>query len=482
MNTEKKSVNRLARGTAATVMTVLFVAVVVVINVIFSMLEDKFPSLALDMTADKSYSLKKESIQVANAVTLPTEILLIGAEDAFAGEGLAQIPALAARYAAVNSLITFRYVDIEKDPTFAAKYPDLKLMEADVIVRSDKRYRFLGQESMLSTDESTGVVSSEAEVLMTTAVMAVNSDKLPLIGFVTGHDEQADVTGLKNALSLNGFECRDVNLISDDVLALTDMLVIASPVNDLTQPEIQKLDSYLENGQRLGKHLLITFDASQPETPNLSLFLKDWGIAVDTDVLYETDAQKTQGGSPLNLFGAVNSDWAPLEGLQSPCLTLASRALTTPAAPQGVTVFPLVTTYDNTAVAAPLSDDTFDPAGAQGAMQNVLLMSARASGGNTEPSTSSVTVSGSSIFFSSALLTSSSVSNLDVTLSLFREATGAEEADNPVNILPTTLVQYDLIGVSTTTGTVVGLILFSVAVPLAILLAGLAVFLRRRHL
>ena len=474
---------QLKYGSIATALTVLFIVGIVVANVIFGILADRFPSLTLDMTAEKSFSLKKESVRVCNGISLDTEILLIGTEDTFFDKGLSQIPQLAARYAAMTDKITYRYVDIQKNPTFATGYPNEELLDSDVIIRSEKRYRVLTIEDMFIQDEETGALSSEAEVLMTTAIMAVNSDKLPVVGFVTGHEELADTAGLQRALNMNNFECREINLITDDVMRLTDVLVIASPVRDLTEMETQKLDQYLENGQALGKHLLVTFDADQPDTPNLNLFLKDWGIEVGKEILVETDAEKTQGNSRITVFGAPNAAYEPFGGIDLVCLTKGSRKLTLLQNTPGLTGTTLVTSFETAVtVTAPPDGEDFDVGDAPKGLQNMLVLSETEKSAAGDRKFSSVAVSGSSFFFSPSLLGVTSVANLDITLALFREVTGSESLEDTVNILPTALVQYDLSAVSSATATLIGLTIFSIFVPLLILGAGLFMYFRRRHL
>lgn len=75
--------NKFKRGGMATLMTVVFVAIVIVLNVVVSALAERFPSMDIDMTAQGLNTLSDQAIEIAQSIDEDTTIYLIGSEDAY---------------------------------------------------------------------------------------------------------------------------------------------------------------------------------------------------------------------------------------------------------------------------------------------------------------------------------------------------------------------------------------------------------------
>ena len=74
--------NKFKRGGMATLMSVVFIAIVVVVNVLVSALSNRFPSMNVDLTAEKLNSLSDQALEIAKGVQNDTDIYLIGDEEA----------------------------------------------------------------------------------------------------------------------------------------------------------------------------------------------------------------------------------------------------------------------------------------------------------------------------------------------------------------------------------------------------------------
>ena len=105
--------NKVKRGGVATLMTVLFVAIVVALNVVVSALTDRFPSMNIDLTAQGLNTLSEQALEIARGVENETNIYLIGAEEnyrentIYSNYGLeySQVANLAERMQEANSKI-----------------------------------------------------------------------------------------------------------------------------------------------------------------------------------------------------------------------------------------------------------------------------------------------------------------------------------------------------------------------------------------
>ncbi|MGN1133041.1 MAG: hypothetical protein ACI4RN_01150, partial [Oscillospiraceae bacterium] len=78
----KKEHKVIKHGLMSTALTVIFVAVVVLINVVATMLFDKFP-MTIDLTKNKSYSISEESEKYAKKIDTDVLITVFAKEDDF---------------------------------------------------------------------------------------------------------------------------------------------------------------------------------------------------------------------------------------------------------------------------------------------------------------------------------------------------------------------------------------------------------------
>ena len=74
--------NRFKRGGMSTLLSVVFIAIVVAVNVGVTALTDRFPSLDIDMTAQGLNTLSDQAMEIAKSVDKDTTITLIGTEEA----------------------------------------------------------------------------------------------------------------------------------------------------------------------------------------------------------------------------------------------------------------------------------------------------------------------------------------------------------------------------------------------------------------
>lgn len=189
-------------GAVATAITVGFVALVVVVNIIATLLLEKYP-LTLDMTSGGKYEVSQESIDYVSKIDRDVTIYVLADESYFndpnkgvykAGD-LYQIGEMLKKYSQYNDKITLSYIDLETNPGFAAKYPDENFTTADILVESDLRtQKFSWQEFFNIATSSTGGVSSASlnvEEVMTSALIYVTDENPTKVVMTEGHGEDA---------------------------------------------------------------------------------------------------------------------------------------------------------------------------------------------------------------------------------------------------------------------------------------------------
>ncbi len=287
-------------GSMSTVMIIAVIIVAIALNIGAGALVDKFPSLNIDLTSDKRLSLSEKSQEVAQNVQNDTTITFLMSEEAlqnYYGDQAVRFSQLAAKMAEINGKIKVQYVDLEKNPSFISKYTEsTELTATSVIVESPKRHKILDIEGDLmkynSNDQSW---YNNADAAFASALLMVNSERLPVITFTTGTGEE-DAANLKNYLQSNNFDCNELNLLTAaEIPAETDVLVLNAPAHDLTKEQVEILDKFLSVSDAAAHHLFVTFSPSQAANmPNLKAFMEDWGIGVRTKGSYilESDANR----------------------------------------------------------------------------------------------------------------------------------------------------------------------------------------------
>lgn len=182
--------------------------------------------------------------------------------------------------------IKLTYVNIYRNPTAVSKYEGVS-SASDVIIRSGTEYRVRSLKNFYYMDGDE-VVAYNGEKVFVSAFMALTRSKSPIVCFTKGHGEDSSanlsvafVTLLENA----GYEPRWIDLTKDEIPEDCRLMVIFEPKGDFVvadglsdKDELKKLDEYLANDNSL-----MVFMSSTQTSPlnNLEEYLEEWGIAFD---------------------------------------------------------------------------------------------------------------------------------------------------------------------------------------------------------
>lgn len=479
-------------GSAATALTAVFIVVVVLLNVIVGKLTDKYPSLNLDMTKNASNTLSAEAVKVVDQVKIPATIYVCATKEAVEnnsyGSDYSLVATLTGKISERNSNIKVEYVDLDKNPTFATEYKSDNIAAGDVIVKTDKRYRVLTStdlfDTQYSSDYTTTTTYSNVDSALASALNTVISDVLPVASFDTGHSEKLDSTGYTSLLKGNSFETKTFSLLTDKIPDKTQLLVLGCPSTDLTDDEIKKLESFLsDTGLAADRSLVVTFSAGETDLPKLSAFLKEWGLQPESaKAVVETDAQKYVANNPLYLLGSVQTTLS----LGRSGATYNNLILPD-ACPVNVTfensgsksTFALVKSNDTSYLYK--NGDDQAKAEQQKSAQTIAALSQDSvqSGGKTYHA--NVVAMGSTMMYGSDIIGTNLFANSSYLIDLSKYATGTSNSSTQVTTTSHELYAKD-ITLSTGPSMFLGLGVFTILIPLAVLVAGIVVFRKRRSL
>ncbi len=274
-------------GSVATGLTVAFVAVVIIVNIIFSLLADAY-SWKLDMTSYDLYSISDTTKQIVNALTKEDkiELTVMYNEDDYPEQFRESIK----RFANLSDNITCTYVDPDVNPnaltSFGAEY---SITEGAVVVQNGERIRVIAFTDMYEQDSDTYAFTYKIEDQLASAVLYVTKEEIPLVYFVTGHGEDG-YDAFKSLIANNGADVEEVKL--NQLTSFDDMarvMVICGPAVDYSETEIRILQEFLTNDYRYQRDLFFFSDPESPALPNLEAFLAEWGFELGDNVVLESD-------------------------------------------------------------------------------------------------------------------------------------------------------------------------------------------------
>ena len=501
------SSRKFKRGGMATVFTAVFVVVVILVNVVVSLLSERFPSMNIDLTANKVNSLSEEALDVAkNDVHYDTTLYLLLTDnwmDYAAGYGYNYSPllSLADKLAEANSKIKVEQIDLEKNPAFANEYANEDLNYGSVVVKSEKRSRVLGISDLFpsETNQQTGESSlyNNIDSALASAIKQVNLEEVPVVSIATGHDEQlsSELDKLTAFFEDNAFEVKQFNILTEDVPENTQLLFLPTPNTDYTDEELSKLDAFLSNKDTTKtRSLLFTATPGQADLPNLNDFLAEWGISYDsTSVVMESDSSRYMFNNPLYYISDKVVDEESGVDLISGDYSLLLTPMSVPVqqlyeANNNIVTYPILTTSESAYLQKTqdlqemTNDEVQEDANKADKQAYYTGMVARKSLDTSSSSSyANVIVLGSSAMITSNYLNTNTFSNASYFSDVIKYATNTTDTDNTVYSPKVQAVTYDM---TATTAVVnfLGLGVFTIAIPVIVLLVGLVIYFKRRHL
>ena len=351
---EKKPFNKkkLKYGSVAVVITVVFIAVVVFVNLIAEILTDK-KNLKLDLTAQKYYEVSQDTIDYIKDVKKDVVIDVMYQKENFEKSSyMKMVLETLNKYQQNSDHIEVEFHDIVSEPDVINKYSDVysgTIQQGSIVVACGDRVKVISSIDDLFTIDtssyyqtgSSTITGYKGEQELTSAVMSVTDANPKKAAFITGYNGSSiyhsynsnAVNSLYNLMNKNGYEISQIDILND---ALSpddyDIVVLPAPVNDLTTDCISKLDDFLYNGGKLDRNMIYIADIFQYKTPNIDDFLEIWGIEVGDSVVYESNADKNQkvtistGSAEAPIVSSVDDDFtSELSNTKLPIVAPVSR-------------------------------------------------------------------------------------------------------------------------------------------------------------
>jgi len=254
------------------VIVVLVLAILVLLNYFFARHHHRF-----DFTESKLHSLSDQSVQVLKYLKNEVSIKSFFLEGNF---NRAKMENLLKIYNYHSKKIKFEFIDPDINPGMVKRY-DIAVDGTTIFECGEKESR----------------ITSTSEEDMTNAIIKVTREKKKVIYFLEGHGEasieESEERGYslaKEELEKLAYEVKKLTLaLSDTFPKDCTLLVIPGAEKDLLPNELETIRNYISKGGRV-------FFMVDPETaPGFKSFLAEYGIQLEEDLIVDT-VSRLMGG------------------------------------------------------------------------------------------------------------------------------------------------------------------------------------------
>ena len=477
MNTIKDilSNSKVKYGGYAAIITFVVIVAILILNLLVQQL-----GWQIDMTDSSVYTLSEQTRSILDELDEDVTIYVLARrnqEDDRIMEALD-------RYEQASNRITIETVDAEQDPAFVSRFDPQGegLRNGSVIVATDDNYRSIQNYDLFSVDnrnpQAPQILGLNVERRITNALVFVATGRTPIVYQITGHGELEMTRGgalgrLGEQFENSNFQLETLNLATSPQIPDDGSIVaVVRPRTDYSEAEVEKIAEFLADG---GKGFF-AIDVEAGPVPNLEALLDGYGIGLPTGYIVEPN-RNFNAGQPLQLAPEladtsittplVEADYRVVTQIARPVVELETK-------PRSVTIEQLVTTSDSSFYRTDFQNQNPEMSAGDIPGPHTFAVSAVEREFTTGDEITRLIVVGDSDFIS---LVDQINGNMDFLMNTFG---WLEQQDETLSIRPKTTMQFQL----QTTGMQKLIFggLFVIVIPVGILIAGLVIWLRRRHL
>lgn len=466
-------------GSLAIALVAVVISLVIIFNALMSVI-DKKVKFSVDMTSNKIFSLTDNSKNFIKNLNKDIQIVVLSSENEFVNQSgyekyFQQANEVIKEYARTSNKIKVVYKDVTEDPTYLAQYETENVSKGSIIVKTEDKYKIIAANDLFEIQTASyqaQVTASKAEQILTSAILYVSSEGQTKIALLTGYGEQ-ETSGLENLLSINNYQVDKINLLTSDISSDAIMAVIFAPSKDYDAAGVEKLNKFMENNGKYGKHLLVVSNHEVRSFANLNSVLNTWGVNIEPSVAFETDTSKIISRN-MSVFGYVaeyanDAYSSKLKNSSIPFFTPYSNAL---KIIDNSVAKPMLTLSAKSG-SYPL--DSKDDNITDKITGNVPVAVVSEKKMNENADVSKIFVFGSYLAFSQNFLSQTSISNSDYIINMFNSITGRKQ----IIIEPKSFESTELT-ISELSSNLLGIV-FCVIIPLAILAVGVIIICYRKY-
>ncbi len=467
-------------GAYGAAVTAVLLLIAIAVNYVAVLLTER-KNAFIDLTAEKAFELSADARKVFEEIPDPVRVTVLAKRETF--ESLnpycAQVVYILDQATMENDAITVRFVDPLENPEVAASFPGAQCSQGDLVVEnldSGRFYEIGFADLFFFSSSGTSITGSKAEAVIASRLMSMTSGEEYDIAFTTGHNED-EVSSFKDLLTLNNYTISTVSA-TGVIEPETMCVIIVSPKVDFSGEEIQQLERFMRNDGEYGKSILYFASIEQPDLPNLSAFLSNYGIAVRQEVVGETNNNYTFGESNYYALSGYLEEVYSAKALSAglACISPYTRPVEQLFADSSnVRTAPLMS-FSPSALAIDLIDSSKYRSGSDGDLFSAVVAEQYEYIHGVGEKNSKLAVFGTSYFINDSMLSTESLGNAEYMVGVMGQLAPNETS---VEIAPKSILG-GYMSITNRTAVILGIV-FVAVVPLIVIALGVYVYLRRRN-
>lgn len=280
------SVHNISMGAYSSITVVIGIVLAVVVNLIAAKVPTKYTSF--DVTSNKLYTITDQTKEMLAGLQEDINLYVISAESSV-DTNLQQTLNC---YESESEHVKVSYVDPLVNPKFASQYTTGNLTQNSIIVESDKRYKVISYNDLYETEidyttYSQSITGYDAEGQITSAISYCTSDDMPKIYMIAGHNEYTLDSGFTTAIEKENIEYETISLMDYDTIPEdAECIVIHAPETDFSADDADKVIAYLNNGGKA----LITTEYVGNSLPNFERIMENFGLSIQQGYVVDSNA------------------------------------------------------------------------------------------------------------------------------------------------------------------------------------------------
>ncbi len=465
------SVRNFSMGAYSSITIVIVVALTVIVNLIAGRVPSKYTNI--DVTSNKLYTITDQTKKVLENLTEDINIFVINSEDS-ADTTLNQTLKY---YEDSSSHIKVTYIDPLVNPQFVSQYTTSSIAQNSIVVESAKRYQLISYNDIYETqtDYSTyqqNVTGYDAEGQLTSAIAYCTSEDMPKIYMIAGHNEYTLDSGFQTAIEKENIEYETINLMDYEAVPEdAECIIIHAPEKDFSSDDADKVIAYLNQGGKA----FITVEYVGTELPNFERILSEFGMTIQMGYAVDTSAGNYYQ-KPIFLLPNVEyaDETNGLTGAYTYLITPYAQGIDVPDEEiEGITYTKLLNGSENSIVKTNITNaSTYEKE--EGDIEGPVCIGVKAEK-TLDSGTSTIYLFASAQMFTDSIDNAVSGNNKQLFSNIMSTLANHETSVS----VPVKSYEMDSLIVSASDLAVFGIIAV-VILPLALLAAGLIIWLNRR--
>ena len=290
-------------GSYTITISVIVLAILVAVNVLFSKLPSTMTNY--DISSSRLYSITSATKVVVNALDKDVTIYWVVQAD----KEDSVIENLLNKYESLSSHINVVKKNPDTYPTFTSTYTSDDVANNSLIVECNDKYRYIAYSDIYLTDVDYSTYSYtysfDGEGALTSAISYVTSDTNPKIYYLQGHGESELPSEFSKQISKMNIETESLSLLNiDEIPSDANCLMIYAPTSDISNEEASMLIAYLNNG---GKLFVSAGPTKDGTLTNLYSVLENYGVESVEGIVIESDRNYYTFSQPYMLLPTIET-------------------------------------------------------------------------------------------------------------------------------------------------------------------------------